>query len=253
MKIAAIAFNMFREAVRDKVLFNLLFFALLMIACAGLGGMLSAGERARVITDIGLAAMNLFGVLIAIFLGVSLVGKEIDRRTIYNILSKPVRRHTFLLGKYLGLALTLLVNLLVMVAVFMLILKLMEEPIHPTVIVPIVMIYLELLVVIAISLFFSTFSTMTLSAIFTLGLYLVGHLSELLRTLTEKGTLPVQWLGKALYYLLPNLETFNYKQHASHLLTVPDGQIAFSLSYGLFYIVFLLALSVWSFQGREFK
>ncbi len=253
MKIAAIAFNMFREAVRDKVLFNLLFFALLMIFSAGLGGMLTVGERARVITDIGLAAMNIFGVLIAIFLGISLVGKEIDRRTIYNILSKPVRRWAFLLGKYLGLALTLLINLLVMAAVFVLLFKLMDEPIHPTVVVPIAMIYLELLVVIAVSLFFSTFTTMTLSAIFTLAIYLVGHLSGLLLSITEKGAPSVRWLGQALYYLLPNFENFNYKRYASHLLTIPNGLIGFSILYGLFYIVFLLSLSALSFQNREFK
>ncbi len=253
MKVTAIALNMFREAVRDKILFNLLFFAMLMIASAGLGGMLSVGEQARIITDIGLAAMNIFGVLIAIFLGISLVGKEMDRRTIYNVLSKPISRPLFLLGKYLGLALTLFVNIVAMMAVFVLLLWLIGEPIHPTLVMPIAMIYLELLVVIAISLFFSTFTTMTLSTIFTLAVYLVGHLSGLLRSMTEKGTPPVRFLGEALYYLLPNFDHFNYKRYASHLLWIPDGLIGSSVLYGLFYIVLLLSLSVMSFQGREFK
>ncbi len=253
MKIWAIGWNVFREAVRDKVLFNLLFFSLLMIVGAGVLSTLTVGERTRIIIDIGLAAMSLFGTLIAIFLGVSLVSKEIDRRTIYNILSKPILRFQFLLGKYLGLAITLGVNLALMCAVFVALFVFMGQSLSPALLAPIGMIYLELLVVVAVSLFFSTFTTGTLSAIFALAVYLIGHLSAVVLSMVQQSEGIARGFGYLLYYLLPNFENFNYKKYASHLAPIPDGQIEISLGYGVAYIAFTLALATWVFQYREFK
>src|SRR5213596_1510604 len=115
-RIIVIALNTFKENLRDKILYNLVFFGLLLIGSSILLSTLTMGEHAKIIQDIGLASINVFGVLIAIFVGIGLVSKEIDKRTIYSIIAKPISRSQFLLGKYCGLVLTLVVNVVIMTA-----------------------------------------------------------------------------------------------------------------------------------------
>src|SRR5437899_4857579 len=161
-RIAAIARNAFREAVRDRVLYNLVLFVLLLIVGAMFLGELSGGQERKVIIDLGLSAMLLFGVFIAIFVGVGLVYKEIERRTVYAIFSKPVGRGEFLLGKYLGLCLTLLVNVVVMGAGVSLALIYVSRGWDPLVLriwPAVLLIYLELMILTAVPLLFSAFSS----------------------------------------------------------------------------------------------
>jgi Cu-processing system permease protein len=253
MKIVIIALNVFREAIRDKILYNLLIFSLMMISFAGVLSTLTLGERNKIIIDVGLASINLFGVLISIFLGISLVNKEIDKRTIYTILSKPIRRSEFLLGKYLGLAITLFVNTVVMMSVLGVILGAVGEALSSRIFLPVGMIYLELLVIVAISLFFSTFTTATLSAIFTIAVYVIGHLTGDLLGLAKKVSASEEALLRVLYYLLPNLENFNYKPYAPYAGSISSSIIFFSFVYGVTYILLLMFLSILIFQSREFK
>ena len=117
-RIVTIALGAFKESVRERVLYNLIVFAFLMIGAAILLGSISVGVEQIILVNLGLAAISVFGLLIAIFIGIGLVSKEIDRRTIYNILSKPVTRAEFILGKYAGLLLTLFVNTAIMTAGF---------------------------------------------------------------------------------------------------------------------------------------
>ena len=196
MKILTIARNTFREAIRDRILYNLLFFALLMIAISLLIATLTVGEQSKIIIDIGLGSINIFGALIAIFLGIGLIIKEIEKKTIYNILSKPVPRYQFIAGKYLGLLITILVNIAIMGAGLYLILIANEfrwghdlSNINFDIWKAIYMIFIELMVVTALALMFSTFSSSsTLSAIFTIAVYFIGHLTEELRLLGDKFT-----------------------------------------------------------------
>ena len=200
--IAVIALNAFRESLRDKILYNLVLFAGLLIGLSVLLADLSITEHHKVIADMGLAAINLIGVIIAIFVGISLVNKEIERRTIYTIMARPISRAFFIMGKYFGLALTLFVNMAVMLAVFLLTLWLYHVPIERSLFQAVQLIFVEVLVVTAIALFFSTFTSSTLSAIFTLGLYVIGHLTADLRAMVVNSERRV---GKAvvdvLYYL----------------------------------------------------
>ncbi len=253
MKILAIGLNAFREAIRDQVLLNLLFFALALMVGAGVLSTLTVGERTKIIVDLSLAAMNIVGALMAIFLGTSLVSKEIDRRTIYNILSKPVRRYEFLLGKFLGLAITLWINTALMALMSAAVFPLMGEPLPAGLWLPVGMIYLELLVVVAGSIFFSTFTTATLSVVFAVAAYVMGHLSGPLIQVVKASTGATHALGLALYYLLPNFDNFNYKPYALRPQAVPDGMVAASLTYGALYIAFVLGLAILIFQRREFK
>ena len=163
--IGVIAVNAFRESLRDKILYNLVLFAGLLIGLSVLLADLSITEHHKVMADMGLAAINVIGVIIAIFVGISLVNKEIERRTIYTIMARPISRTFFIMGKYLGLALTLFVNMAIMWAVFLLTLLLYHVPIQTSLFQAVALIFVEILVVTAIALFFSTFTSTTLSAI----------------------------------------------------------------------------------------
>ncbi len=251
--IAVIAFNTFRETLRDKILYNLLVFALLLIGGSVVLGDLTIMEQSKIVTDMGLAAINLVGVIIAIFVGIGLVSKEIERRTVYTIMARPIARWQFILGKYGGLVLTLTVNLLVMILVYVGTLLMDQVPVHGALFQAIQLIFVELLLVTAVALFFSTFSSSTLSAILTLAIYVIGHLTADLKGLavrSESDALKTVLTG--LYYLCPNLEVLNMKgQAAMGIAVAPSYQLLATL-YGLLYAALLLAGSCVIFQRRDF-
>lgn len=251
--IGVIALNAFRETLRDKILYNLVLFAGLLIGLSVLLADLSITEHHKVIADMGLAAINLIGVIIAIFVGISLVNKEIERRTIYTIMARPISRTFFILGKYLGLALTLFVNMTIMMAVFLATLWLYHVPIEQSLFQAVELIFVEILVVTAIALFFSTFTSTTLSAIFTLGLYVIGHLTADLRSVVANGESGgVKAVVDLLYYLCPNLEMLNIKgQAAVGILVAPEYLLLASL-YGVMYAGVLLTSACLVFQKRDF-
>jgi ABC-type transport system involved in multi-copper enzyme maturation permease subunit len=256
-RTVAIARNAFREAVRDRVLYNLVIFALLLITGAIFLGELSAGQEAKIIVDLGLSAMLLFGVFIAIFVGVGLVYKEIERRTLYAILSKPIGRGQFLLGKYLGLCLTLLVNVLIMgvgVSLALVYVRRGWDPLVFKIWPAILLIYIELMIVTGVALLFSTFSSPALSALLTFFVFIIGHLSADLKTLgNSAGSVAARWLFRSLYYGLPNLSNYSMISAAAHG-SVPEARVmAVSITYAIVYIVVLLAGATLVFNRRDFK
>jgi ABC-type transport system involved in multi-copper enzyme maturation permease subunit len=252
-RIGVIAVNTFRENLRDKILYNLLFFGLLLMGGSVLLADLSIMEHRRIVTDMGLATMNLAGVIIAAFVGIGLVGKEIERRTVYTILARPISRTEFILGKYLGLVLTLFVNVAVMLAVFLGTLWMYRTPLQASLFQVAGLIFVELLLVTALALFFSTFSTTTLSAIMTLGVYLIGHLTTDLKGLGETSQNAVVHTAVAwLYYLCPNLEMLNIKGQASGGGSVEAAYVAVAALYGLLYAALLLTAACAVFRNRDF-
>ncbi len=253
-RIGVIALNTFKENIRDKILYNLVFFGLLMIGSTVLLSTLSMGEQAKIIKDLGLASINLFGVMIAIFVGISLVSKEIEKRTIYTIIAKPVPRYQFLLGRYFGLTITLLVNTVIMVAGYVLILLLGKIGFDAGLFKAILMIMIELLVIVAIAVMFSTFTTPTLSASFSLAIYVIGHMTGDLRLLGERiGDTATKAVLDGIYYLLPNLEYFNVKGQAVQGLPIETSYLAFAAAYGTLYSAIVLILAGLFFQRRDFK
>jgi ABC-type transport system involved in multi-copper enzyme maturation permease subunit len=256
-RIAAIARNAFREAVRDRVLYNLVLFVLLLTGASIFIGELSGGQERKVIVDLGLSAMLLFGVFIAIFVGVGLVYKEIERRTIYAVFSKPVGRGEFLVGKYLGLCLTLLVNVLVMAVGVSLALVYVSrgwDPLIPTIWPAVLLIYVELMLLTAIALLFSSFSSPALSALLTFMVFIIGHFSADLKNLAgSMGSAGARWLFTALYYLLPNLANYSFITPAAHGRTPASGFVFASGLYALVYIVVILAAATLVFSRRNFK
>jgi ABC-type transport system involved in multi-copper enzyme maturation permease subunit len=256
-RISAIARNAFREAVRDRVLYNLVLFVLLLTAAAIFIGELSGGQERKVIVDLGLSAMLLFGVFISIFVGVGLVYKEIERRTVYAIFSKPVSRGEFLLGKYLGLCLTLFVNVVIMGAGISLALIYVSHgwdslalKIWPAVL----LIYVELMILTGVALLFSSFSSPALSALLTFLVFIIGHFSADLKSLSI--TMPgrsARWLFAGLYYLLPNLANFSFITPTAHGHMPEPANIAASILYGFVYIGVILAAATLILSRRNFK
>ncbi|MGH7408615.1 MAG: ABC transporter permease [Candidatus Methylomirabilales bacterium] len=254
MRTAAIAFNTFREAIRDRILYSLLVFALAMIGGSVILTTLSVGGEARIIKDLGLAAIGLVGTLIAVFIGVGLVYKEIERRTLYTIIIKPIRRADFILGKFLGLTLTLAVNVAIMGVGLVLLASAMEARLTWELLLPVGLTFVKLMVVTAIAVLFSTFSTPTLSAIFTLALVVVGSLANDLKLFAATFGGPLlQWVVAALYLVLPNLATLDVGGAVVHGRPVPATVATLAAAYGLAYAAALLAGAVWIFQYRDFK
>ena len=251
--VGIIALNTFRENLRDKILYNLLLFAGLLITASLLLSSLSMGEQQKIVADMGLAAINLIGVMIAVFVGIGLVSKEIDRRTIYTIMAKPISRAQFLTGRYLGLVLTLSVNLVIMLIVFFLMLWMVKVSPHVSILQAIELIFVELLVVTAVALFFSTFSSAMVSASLTVGLYVIGHLTQDLKALAEKGENEFETaLLTAVYYIVPNLEKLNLKGQAAAGIPISFTYQAMATVYGLFYASLLIAAACVTFQRRDF-
>jgi ABC-type transport system involved in multi-copper enzyme maturation permease subunit len=256
-RISAIARNTFREAVRDRVLYNLVLFVLLLTAAAIFIGELSGGQERKIIVDLGLSAMLLFGVFIAIFVGVGLVYKEIERRTIYAIFSKPVGRGEFLVGKYLGLCLTLLVNVVVMglgVCLALAYVKKGWDPLILTIWPAVLMIYMELMLITALALLFSSFSSPALSALLTFCIFIIGHFSADLKSLaTSMGNTGARVLFGGLYYLLPNLSNYSFITPAAHGRAPAPGFVLSTGLYAVVYIAVILAVATLVFSRRNFK
>lgn len=251
--IGVIALNTFRENLRDKILYNLLLFAVFLIGGSAVLGKLTIMEHDKIMTDAGLAAINVVGVVIAIFVGIGLVSKEIERRTIYTIIARPIRRLDFLLGKYLGLVTTLAVNIAIMLLAYLAVLSFHHIPLHASLLQAVQLMFVEMLIVTATALLFSTFSTPSLSAMFSVGLYVVGHLMSDLRGIAEKSTSDMmKAVITGLYYICPNLEMLNIKGQAAAGVSVMLSYQAIATAYGLFYSGLLLAVACLIFERRDF-
>jgi ABC-type transport system involved in multi-copper enzyme maturation permease subunit len=265
--IRVVAINVFRESVRDRVPYNLVVFAILLIASSYLIGQLTAGQDVKIIKDLGLAATSVFGLFISIFIGIGLVSKEVERRSIYALLSKPVTRAQFVAGKYAGLVLTLAVNVSVMTIALYVILAYMvwtEAPtiragwdapgMDPALLKAVFLIFVELMLVTAIALFFSTFSTPILSAALTFGLYVAGHFNADLKNFEKVvSSKAAARLARGVYHVLPDLSAFDVKTEVVHGLPVTLGYLATTAAYGLAYVAALLLVATFIFSRRDFK
>lgn len=264
--IMLVAGAAFRESVRDRVPYGMVVFAVILIAASYLISQLTAGQDMKIIKDLGLAALSIFGLLIAVFLGIGLVSKEVERKSIFALLAKPVTRTQFILGKYVGLVATLAINLGVMTVAFFAVLAYMDysagpeklawpaPALDPRLLIAVALILAEVSLVTAIALFFSTFSSPLLSALLTLGLWTAGHFSADLRNFgTVIDSAPVIGVARALYYLLPNLSPFDLKAEIVHGLPVGARHVGYTLAYAALYSGVLLTAAMAIFKRRDFK
>jgi ABC-type transport system involved in multi-copper enzyme maturation permease subunit len=265
--IALVAGAVFRESIRDRVPYSMVVFAVLLMAASYLISQMTAGQDVKIIKDLGLASISMFGLLIAVFIGIGLVSKEVERKSIYALLTKPVTRPQFVLGKFAGLMLTLLVNIAAMTMAFYVVLAYMHTTAtegqrlawpapatDPRLLIPIVLIYAELMVVTALALFFSTFSSPLLATLLTLGLWVAGHFNADLRNFQDVvDVAAIAWIGKALYYTLPNLAPFDVKAEVVHGFPVAWRHVGLTLLYGAVYAAILLTAAIAIFRRRDFK
>jgi ABC-type transport system involved in multi-copper enzyme maturation permease subunit len=252
-----VATNTFREAVRDRVLYNLVFFALLMIFAAILVGQVSIGIEQSVIVSLGLTAISVIGIFIAVFIGVGLVSKEIDKRTLYALLAKPVKRWEFLLGKYGGLVMTLAVNTLAMAVGLYVALWTVRHPLERSdwyLLVAVYLILLKLALIVALAMLFSCFTTPFLAILFTIGIYVAGVFAEDLRTMQTVDMAPVTLkLLKGISYLLPNFENFNVLGAVVHGRGVPATLVWQDTVYAVVYAAVVLIAAAMVFSRRNLK
>lgn len=251
-RVFGLALNTFRETIRDRILYAILVFAILMIAGTLLLGSLTIGQDLKILLDVGLGAIEVFGVAIAIFVGTSLLHKELDKRTVFTVLTKPVSRWEFLLGKFLGLSATLAILLILMGGAFLALVLWKAGSVPPALMGAVGMIGLQVALLVAVSLFFSTFSSPVLSMIMTFCLYLIGHNTENLHLLSQKAGPAARAVADALYYALPNLSTFDVKNAVVYGATISNGQWLWAIAYGGLYTAALLAVASGIFERREF-
>lgn len=265
-RVWSVAHNTFIEAIRDRVLYSLVLFAFLMILSSLVFATISAEQYNKIVKDLGLTAISLIGIMISIFLGMGLVYKEIEKRTVYNIFSKPIRRYEFVLGKYLGLGFTLLINTAVMAVILFLIVLYTEITFaglikyyygghyYAEFFKAVYFEYLEFIVVIGIALVFSSFTTPVLSVLFTFFLFAIGRFSSDIKLFAEQVKNPIiALLTEAIYRIIPNLEKFDVRHEAVYGGNVSVGLILYTTAYAVLYVMALLVLSIVIFEKREFK
>ncbi len=261
MNVWAIAVNTFREAVRDKILYLLVVFGILLIVVSRAIGWISYGGEHKIMTDLGLFAIWLFVALISIFIGTQMIYKEIDKRTLYTILSKPIDRWEFVIGKYLGLLLTTAMILALLSSVFLAYLYLMGAPLTGAIFQALLLTLLEMVVVTALAIFFSSASTPVLSAVFTFMLFGMGQLTKWIVDLGAQVQGQAPWaklLLKLFYYLMPNLHNFNVRQEAVQAAGRGEGwavgaEQTFSIMvYAFSYAAAVLLAAVLVFRRRNF-
>ena len=263
----SVAIAVFRESVRDRIFYNLVLFAVLLVGASILIGQLTAGQDVKIIKDLGLSATSVFGLFISIFVGINLVSKEVERRSVYPLLAKPIRRSEFIVGKYAGLLLTLMVNVVVMTLALYAVLfwlargvpaniqAVWDAPaLDPALLKAVALIYVDLAVVTAVAVLFSTYSSPLLSAVFTLCIYVVGQFNEDLKRLDQIVGAPAAGIiGKACYYLLPDFAKFDVKLAVVHGAPVGDGYMLWTTAYAAVYIAALLFGACLIFSRRDFK
>jgi ABC-type transport system involved in multi-copper enzyme maturation permease subunit len=255
-RIAHIASNTFREAVRDRVLYNLIAFALLLSGASILVGQISIDIERLVVINLGLTAVSLFGLVIAIFIGIGLVSKEIDKKTLYTVLSRPVRRWEFIVGKFFGLSGTLVVNTLFMaLGVFAALLYVSHhfQRSDGWVLVALYFIVLQFVVITSLALLFSSFASPIMAAVFAFSMFIIGSFAEDLRGFAAMTHGLTRWLASAAVYLVPNFSALNIISSVSHEYPVAGKLILYNSAYAIIYSAMVLCGAVLIFERRNLK
>jgi ABC-type transport system involved in multi-copper enzyme maturation permease subunit len=252
--IRAIAVNTFREAIRDRILYLFIGFAIIMVISTKLFGMLTVGDESKIVKDIGLAAMQFFSMLIAVMMSMLLISREVDNRTVFNILSKPVRRWQFILGKYLGLVAIVAVNLLLITVILVVMVLIYTGQFDPMLVFAAFMTMLEMSVVAAFATFFAVLTRPILGSLMTLAMFIVGHTSADLWMLTRHlpGTF-TRAVITVVYYLVPNLERFNFKTEVVHDLPIQPAAVGWAVVYASAFVAVLLFLAALRFRTKDLK
>lgn len=253
-RLLALATNTLREAVRDRVLYSILFFAVGVVVLSLALEEITIGDQDKVVRSVAQGAIDLFGAIIAMFLGVSLVWKEIERKTIYTVLSKPIPRPMFVLGKYLGLMMTLVVEIAILLVIYVVLMSAQQHFPPLVVFVSMGLLLVELALLTAWATLFSTYSAPMTAAAFTLAVFTIGHLADDIWMFGNQAESPtVRTVARVLYWLLPNFEIFNIRAFAVHERPIPWERVGSAAAYGLLYTGAVLGVAMAVFQRRDLK
>lgn len=253
-RVLAIGKNTFREAVRGKLFAAIGVFGLVLMASSTVVGPLSLGEQARITQDLGLAGMSILGFMVAVLIGTGIVYTEVERRTIYTVIAKPVERWQFVLGKFTGLNATISVLVAGMSVILISAAWIEVGHFKPQLLEAVLLTYMELMVLTSLSILMSVICSPILGAIFTFLLYIIGHTSGDLRELAQHfGSGSIKTVTNVAYHVLPNLEYFNIRGKVIHGVDVDPAYLIFACAYGLLYCVVFLILAGVIFERKEFK
>jgi len=253
-RIWAIVENTFKESLRQRILMLLIIFSVLVIVVSVFLEPFALGEAPKILRDFGIAAASLFGVLIVIIIGSTLIHKDIEKRTIYTVITKPVKRSEIIIGKFLGLLLLIAILQCAMIVIHQLVIFIYEGAFDLPLFITIPFSLLEIMILLGILLLFSSFSSPTISAIMGIIFFVIGHASPDLKLFADQVNVAIlKYLAYGFYYILPNLENFNLRIDLVYKLPIHLDQLLFSICYGLIYTIFLLYLSIIVFEKREFK
>jgi Cu-processing system permease protein len=253
-RVVGIAKNTFREGVRDRLFLVIGVFAVFVLGSSFIIGPLSLGEQVRITQDVGLAAISLLSFMIAILVGTSIVYREIDKRTIYTVIAKPVERWHFIVGKFLGLLATVSLLLGGMTILFVFINLVVARQFPPQLLIAILLAWMELVLLTSMSILMSTVASPILAAVLSLLLYVIGHTSADVKDLAVRfGSGALKAVTDAVYYTLPNLEYLNVRSKVTHGVPIDAAYVAFASSYALLYSLAFLMIAILVFQRKEFK
>jgi ABC-type transport system involved in multi-copper enzyme maturation permease subunit len=249
--ILTIALNTFRQTIRDRILYGILVFALIFLGSTVVIGSLSLGEDTFIIKSFGLAGIYLFGTIITIFLGSTLIYEEVEKKSTYLILAKPVRRGDLILGKFAGLLLSVSTTVILMTLVYIGIAQFSGAGFDLLSLEAVILQIFEIAILIALLMLFSVITTPLAATIYTILLLYIGHLLSLILIFAGKQTGIVKYLFKSTYYIFPNLEKFNIRNTIVHGNSIASTEVILTLGYAIIYVVLILYLATQAFNRKE--
>jgi Cu-processing system permease protein len=247
-----ISANTFLETIRNHVLYLVLFFVIALIFLSVFIADWSVFARVQVMQDFGLATMSIAGLMLAVFIGVGLLGREVGQKTVYHVITKQVSRSVFVCGKFFGLFATLLLTFAVMSVFFLATLYVLGGTVTIQVLLAVLLIWTEMSVMISAAVLFSTLTSPVLASIFSLVFYVAGHFNDLLQLkLIEQKSILYSALLQVIYFLLPNLEHFNVRDNVVYGMALSPSYFGYAVLYGVFYTTLFLVLSCVLFSKKD--
>jgi len=251
-KVWVIASNTFREALRKKTLYVLLVVAIVAIGTSRFFSFLAAEDELKMIKDVSFATIEFFGAILAIFTAISAVSGEIEKRTIYTLLAKPITRRNFIIGKFIGQSMIILLNAVLISLFFMGLLVTKKAVPDVEIFKTLLLIYVELLMIGSITLAVATFATDAFNLIFSFFLFIVGNLTVYGKQIIERTeNFVLKGLGEMLYTIIPNYENFNIRDQVVVGVSVSWKYIGQTALYGVIYITIAVLVGIYFFQKRE--
>lgn len=253
-RIGAIATNVYRETIRDRILYLIGLYAIALVLASQLLPHIAASTEKKILFDLVLAAIAVFSLIVSVFVGTGLINKEIEKRTVFVLIAKPVGRSEFIIGKHLGLSAVLAILIVAMTVIGAGVLMLAQVPFSiPNLMISSSFLFLQMSLIVAIALLFGVFTSSLLATLFTVAIYLMGQISQdILRFGKLTKNPQIESIMQGLYLVLPDLSRLDFKNQAVYNLIPSPEVLVGNALYAVLYTVFVLAIASLIFSNREF-